>query len=762
MRLAILLLLSSCSLNVDYTGTYFECGEGDTCPDDYVCKSGVCIPTEPAPQTCSRAIAAGDSHTCMIREPDGSIWCWGRNNQGQLGNGSIVDSTLPVEVPGLSGARSVVAGREFTCALVGEEVLCWGANDSGQLGDNSNTPSRDPIAVQGLTGATALAAGGEHTCAIVGGGVQCWGDNEAGQLGDTTTAQHRIPAAVTGLSNATVIAAYGDTTCAVTGGTLACWGSNRDGQFMTGGTSDVVSTPQVNADLANVTAVAVGEAHVCAVAGGAVKCGGSSGSGQLGNGVVGGGSVTPADAFIPATIVAIFAGFDNTCAIDDVDRVWCWGSSSAGKLFFGEGVSVSTSSPVITAFEPAQTLAMGGEHTCVRTIDGAISCAGTNGQGQLGNGTRTTEPNPIDVDGLTNVAAIASGDRFTCAATMAGEVSCWGLNSSGQLGNGGFEDRAVPTPALIDGVATLHAGAAYVCAESTDGSIACWGEGDAGQLGAGTATRGIPFTIPGLANVDALSLGDNHTCVIAGGALSCFGDNGSGKLGDAAAMGGPTPVPLNNGIAGTINGVAQSASHTCVIDSATNVQCWGADNRGTLGRGTGMENFSDPAGATVKLRSDTATALANVDEIASRGNTVYARQGGSVFAWGNTCPNILGASDVTFCNNDAASSVDNITNAKALAIGFSISCVLKEDGGISCWGQNNFGQIGDGTYNFTFAVAVPGLTNVLAVAPGSDHVCAIKSDRTVACWGNASHGQLGNRVLDDRGPAFVRLTCQGT
>ena len=210
MRLAILLLLSSCSLNVDYTGTYFECGEGDTCPDDYVCKSGVCIPTEPAPQTCSRAIAAGDSHTCMIREPDGSIWCWGRNNQGQLGNGSIVDSTLPVEVPGLSGARSVVAGREFTCALVGEEVLCWGANDSGQLGDNSNTPSRDPIAVQGLTGATALAAGGEHTCAIVGGGVQCWGDNEAGQLGDTTTAQHRIPAAVTGLSNATVIAAYGD------------------------------------------------------------------------------------------------------------------------------------------------------------------------------------------------------------------------------------------------------------------------------------------------------------------------------------------------------------------------------------------------------------------------------------------------------------------------------------------------------------------------------------------------------------------------
>src|SRR5205085_871220 len=135
----------------------------------------------------------------------------------------------------------------------------------------------------------------------------------------------------------------------------------------------------------------------------------------------------------------------------------------------------------------------------------------------------------------------------------------------------------------------------------------------------------IPFTIPGHANVDALALGDDHTCVIEGGALSCFGNNTSGKLGDPAGIAGPTPVPLNNGITGTINGVATAAQHTCVIDSAKNVQCWGVDDRGTLGRGTGMSNFSDSAGATVKLRTDTATPLANVDEIASRGNTVYAR-----------------------------------------------------------------------------------------------------------------------------------------
>ena len=757
-----LLALASCSLSVDYTGTYYQCGEGDTCPEGYVCKSDVCIPTEPDPKTCSSSVAAGDNHTCIVRDPDGSVWCWGRNNQGQLGNDETADSTLPVQVIGIVGATAVAAGGEFTCALVDGGVQCWGANMAGQLGDNSTTPSKNPVSVSNLNGVTALAVGGQHACAVTGGGVQCWGDNSSGQLGDTTTAAHRIPAAVSGLSSGvTSVAAAGSTSCAIVNSQLACWGSNANGQFMTGTTNAMVTMPETNATLSGVTSVAVGTSgHVCAVANGGVKCGGNGGAGQLGNGMTM-NSADPADAFIPAQIDAVFAGNDNTCAIDSADRVWCWGSASEGKLFFGDGISTSTASPIITAFESSSSLALGGAHTCLRTVTGAISCAGTNAQGQLGNGSRTTEPNPIAVPGLTNIVSIASGDRFTCAADMAGAVTCWGRNSSGQLGDGGFQSRSDPTPSLIAGVDKLHAGVSYMCAELTNGSISCWGAGGSGQLGVGTATRSTPLTIPGISDVDQLSLGDDHTCVLDGGALSCFGDNVAGKLGDAAMPSGPTPVPLNNTLMGTINGVAQSSQHTCVIDSARQVQCWGVNNSGTLGRATNSSGNSDPLPAPVMLRSSTTTPLTNVDELASRGTTVYARVGGTVLGWGNSCPNILGSSSAIQCFNDAAALVDNITNAKSLAIGFSISCVLKTDGGISCWGQNQFGQIGDGTYNFTFPISVPGLTNVQAVAPGSDHVCAIKSDKTVACWGNAGSGQLGNGVLDDRGPAFVRLTCEG-
>jgi len=147
------------------------------------------------------ALAAGGPHTCALRPP-GYIWCWGRNDAGQLGNGTTNDSSAPVLVSGITTASSVDAGLWHTCAVLATgTVSCWGGNNSGQLGDGTKTSQLTPVDVSGLSASVlAVALGGEHTCALLAtGAVWCWGNNEMGQLGNGTSTTRLVPVQVSGL-----------------------------------------------------------------------------------------------------------------------------------------------------------------------------------------------------------------------------------------------------------------------------------------------------------------------------------------------------------------------------------------------------------------------------------------------------------------------------------------------------------------------------------------------------------------------------------
>lgn len=308
-------------------------------------------------------VAGGFDHTCAARG-DGTVWCWGYNGGGQLGDGTITDRLTPVQVRGpggvgfLQGAVRVMAGDYHSCALKDDQTLwCWGWNGLGQLGDGTTSNRHTPVQVLGpggvgtLGGLVDASAGGEHTCAVGSSGeVWCWGQNDDGQLGDGTTSSHSVPEPVVGpggagwFSGAVAVRPAFQHTCLLTGsGEVWCWGLGTSGQNGDGTWSSSTVPVQVvgiggTGVLSGVTDLGAGDAHRCAVAGGQVVCWGANYAGQLGDGTTsyratpglvlgpGGSGLLAADA--------VMAGVYHSCAIGS-GTGWCWGGNGYGQL--GDG-----------------------------------------------------------------------------------------------------------------------------------------------------------------------------------------------------------------------------------------------------------------------------------------------------------------------------------------------------------------------------------------------------------------------------------------
>src|SRR5258706_3774021 len=279
------------------------------------------------------AIWVGEWYSCALTAA-GAVMCWAMNHDGQLGNGRTTDSPTRVAVSGLgSGITAVKAGRSNTCVLTqAGGVKCWGLNDAGQLGNGTTINSLLPVDVSGLSsGVTAISIGASHTCALTtAGAVKCWGLNADSELGNGTTTNATTPVDVNGLgSGIPAISAGVVHNCALTtAGAVKCWGSNYIGQLGIGTVANSTVLVGVSGLGSGITAISAGTADTCALTtGGTVKCWGLNADGELGNGTTI-DSTTPVDVRgLGSGVTAIAAGAQS-CALIAGTVIKCWGLNS--------------------------------------------------------------------------------------------------------------------------------------------------------------------------------------------------------------------------------------------------------------------------------------------------------------------------------------------------------------------------------------------------------------------------------------------------
>lgn len=358
--------------------------------------------------TGATGVSAGGTLTCIL-VAGGGVECWGRNLDGELGNGTVKNSSTPVAVSGIIGAVAVNTGYKHACVLLDTGTLsCWGYNKVGELGNGTMTNSSTPIAVTGLSGVVGSSSGAAHTCALLASGdLYCWGDNEAGQLGLGTLNQRApygiaLPTRVSGVSNVIGVSAGFLHTCALlSGGSVECWGYNRDGQVGDG----TINLVRPYADPSPVRVSGITQA------------------------------------------VSISAGAFHTCALVADGSVWCWGYVVASD--FGTGVLLNSAVPVqVAGLRNAVAISSGGVHTCALVSGGTVECWGANEFGQLGNGNTLDSAKPVAVKGIRNAVSISSGGSHSCAVLTGGAVKCWGLNDEGKLGTGTSTASSVPVSAV--------------------------------------------------------------------------------------------------------------------------------------------------------------------------------------------------------------------------------------------------------------------------------------------------------------------------
>jgi alpha-tubulin suppressor-like RCC1 family protein len=343
-------------------------------------------------------LTTGVYHSCADAGLNG-LFCWGNNDEGQLGTGKFAPSPIALLIAGTQGMYGISAGFLTTCGLAFEgAAFCWGDNEFGSLGSGSS-PARSalPVPVSTEESFSMLSVNGLHACGLsFEGQAFCWGFNGFGQLGDGTTTNRFTPVPVaSGIRFQSISAGYVHTCGVSTQGQTYCWGLNEFGQI---------------------------------------------------------GDGTETDRLVPSLVGGqqlfqeVSAGGLHTCGRTRGGATFCWGFNDYGQL--GNGSTDGRNVPEPVGTTAYAELSAGGLHTCGVDVDGNALCWGYNGSGALGNDSEENSATPVLVTGGESFGVVRAGLHHSCGVTEELRVLCWGYNRFGQLGDGSHFDRTEPDAVL--------------------------------------------------------------------------------------------------------------------------------------------------------------------------------------------------------------------------------------------------------------------------------------------------------------------------
>ena len=647
------------------------------------------------------AITVGLSHSVALKS-DGSVWTWGSNNNGNLGNPAIVGpSNVPVPVSGLgsgAGVVAIAAGGNFTLALKSDStVWAWGNNNNGQLGIGNIANQPVPVQVKGpgavgaLSGITAVSAppagGGAFAMALrMDGSVWAWGNNSNGQLGDGTTTNRTSPVQVKGvggsglLGNVVNIDAAGGANnlhaLAVTSdGSVLAWGSNANGQLGTGNNTPSSVPLQVPGLDNGITAVSGAAGLSFALkSDGSLLAWGDNSNGQLGDGSFFGratpGTVAGFGNGSSIRMISTQISANHSFAVLDDGTVMGWGRNSSGQLGTGDALNRVVPT-LVPGLADVSATAVGAGHSLALKTDGSVWAWGDNGMGQLGIGTMASHLTPVQVKTsattpLTGVVAITAGANSSYALTSDGLAWAWGNNNVGQLGVNSQINQLFATPVhgvadsgLLTGVIVIAAVAGSGFALLSDGAVVAWGQNAAGQLGDGTnAQRLTPVQVsglgPGSAVVAIASIAGGAAVLKDDGTVLAWGLNGSGQVGDGTAISRNTPTEVtglgpSSGVIALAGGGELGQGHTLAVKSDGAMLSWGTNASGQLGDGTLMAHF------VPEFVADTSSPIRHV--AAGFAHSLALTAADTVLSWGANGSGQLG---------DGTTYTKNLTPANVL------------------------------------------------------------------------------------------------
>jgi alpha-tubulin suppressor-like RCC1 family protein len=711
-------------------------------------------------------VSLGANHT-LVRTTDNVLIAWGRNDSGQLGIGDTVQQPHPVAVimTGAMAGRTVskiaAGGQHNLVCTTDGNVYAWGLGSSGQTNPFYNIVTSSPILAPNI-GVSAgrlvqsVAAGANHSVALLQGGTSLFAWGVATANGSTTTTWNPTAVVMTGtLSGKTVTALASSpgsnhTLVLTSDGMVAGWGQNSNAEL--GNDSTTTATVPVAATASGFdgklpVAIYAGQNHSYAVAAdGSVFGWGLNTSGQLGNNslttLTKPTPVRPAGALSGKTVTptAYSLGGSYSMAFDSTGQVAVWGTNNSGQLGISNLESFTTPVALLGRDLNSKTFAQvaaGEDFVAALSSDGVVFTWGGNTSGQLGSGAWGT---PSNVG-----APIAGGALKTSSVSLTG----------GSVVSGSLQVSVASTTGLVPGLAVTGT---HIPPGATVTSVTNATTFQLSQAPTASAT-GLALSASGqtaLPAVTELGVGHRHVLAVAGGRLYAWGDNNNSALGDGSTTTRPTPVLVSGGsLAGKVVAkVAGGFGHSLAIDSSGTLYAWGYNVSGQLGDGSGTTR-STPVAVTGAV---TGGALAGrvVTAIAAAANGSFALAGSLAYAWGDNGLGQLGDGTNISRPTPVAVSTAGVLSGKNLthiAAGFNHVVVRSSDGLLFAWGQNDRGQLGNGTTAASTVPVAVKMNGALAgktalkvwAGPVSFGTIVLASDGKLYTWGGRGEvGQSGN------------------